>query len=262
MNWRIARTLTTAYYAYMLEYRAELLLWALSNSLPLIMLGVWSQSAQGGGFVLTAGELERYFLAVFLTRQFNVVWVIWEFEKEVISGQLSHRLLQPIDPAWHHFFSHIAERIARLPLVMILTGLFVLLYPQALWLPHWGDILVLLIVVPLAFTARFLMQYTSAMLAFWTERASALEQLWFLIYLSLSGTLAPLEVIPEPIPSILLWTPFPYLVYFPSMVLVGKMPMVEVGRCIVVLGLWTALFWLVNRYLWQRGLKRYSGMGA
>jgi ABC-2 type transport system permease protein len=262
MNWRIACTLTTAYYAYMLEYRAELLLWALSNSLPLILLGVWSETASGGGFALSSGELERYFLAVFITRQFNVVWVIWEFEKEVISGQLSHRLLQPIDPAWHHFFSHIAERTARLPFVIALTVLFALIYPQALWLPHWQDILFLLLVVPLAFALRFLMQYTSAMLAFWTERASAIEQLWFLIYLSLSGTLAPLEVIPEPIRTGLVWTPFPYLVYLPAMILVGKMPPEEVGRGIAVLVFWTGLFWLVNRYLWQRGLKRYSGMGA
>ncbi len=262
MNWRIARTLTSAYYAYMLEYRAELLLWALSNSLPLILLGVWSETARGGGFALSSEELERYFLAVFITRQFNVVWVIWEFEKEVISGQLSHRLLQPIDPAWHHFFSHLAERAARLPLVVVITGLFVLVYPQALWLPHWWDVLSLLLVVPLAFALRFLMQYTSAMLAFWTERASAMEQLWFLIYLSLSGTLAPLEVIPEPIRTVLAWTPFPYLVYFPAMILVGKMPVGDIGRGIAVLVFWTVLFWLVNRYLWQRGLKQYAGMGA
>jgi len=262
MNWRIISTLTTAYYAYMLEYRAELLLWALSNSLPLIMLGLWSHSAQGGGFPLTGTEFERYFLAVFITRQFNVVWVIWEFEKEVISGQLSHRLLQPIDPAWHHFFSHIAERIARLPFVIGLTVLFLLMYPQAMWLPHWRHILLLLVVVPLAFILRFLMQYTSAMLAFWTERASALEQLLFLIYLFLSGAVAPLEVIPLPIRTFLVWTPFPYLVYFPAMLLVGNLPGQEIERGIGVLLVWSGVFWLINRYLWQQGLKRYSAMGG
>jgi ABC-type uncharacterized transport system, permease component len=98
MNWRIACTLTTAYYAYMLEYRAELLLWALSNSLPLILLGVWSETASGGGFALSSGELERYFLAVFITRQFNVVWVIWEFEKEVISGSCPIASYNPLIP--------------------------------------------------------------------------------------------------------------------------------------------------------------------
>ncbi|MGL5078234.1 MAG: multidrug ABC transporter permease, partial [Waterburya sp.] len=39
------RIILTAYYAYMLEYRAEIFLWALSNSLPIILMGVWIQAA-------------------------------------------------------------------------------------------------------------------------------------------------------------------------------------------------------------------------
>jgi len=42
---RIAVTLTSVYYAYMLEYRAELLLWVLSGSLPIILMGIWVQAS-------------------------------------------------------------------------------------------------------------------------------------------------------------------------------------------------------------------------
>ena len=42
--WRVARALLGSQYALMLEYRAEIALWALSGVLPLIMLGVWSGS--------------------------------------------------------------------------------------------------------------------------------------------------------------------------------------------------------------------------
>jgi ABC-2 type transport system permease protein len=38
---RLARVLLSVQYAYMLEYRAEIALWALSGLLPLIMLGLW-----------------------------------------------------------------------------------------------------------------------------------------------------------------------------------------------------------------------------
>ena len=86
----------------MLEYRAELLLWALSGSLPFILMGVWTQAAQAGNFGLSAVEFARYFLAVYLVRQLTVVWVIWDFEREIVNGKLSFRLLQPLDPVWHH----------------------------------------------------------------------------------------------------------------------------------------------------------------
>jgi ABC-2 type transport system permease protein len=45
-----AKVFLLVYYAYMMEYRAELFLWALSGSLPLILMGVWYQAAQGGQF--------------------------------------------------------------------------------------------------------------------------------------------------------------------------------------------------------------------
>ncbi|MBD2463873.1 ABC-2 family transporter protein [Oscillatoria sp. FACHB-1407] len=257
---RKTRILVSVYYAYMVEYRAELLFWVLSGSLPLILMGVWIEAAQEGQFGLSPLEFTRYFLAVFLVRQFSVVWVVWEFEREIVEGKLSFRLLQPLDPGWHHFASHFAERFARLPFAIILVVLFFLLYPQALWTPSLPSLLLCLVAVFLAFTLRFMMQYTSAMFAFWTERASAIEQFWFLLYLFLSGMVAPLEIFPPLLREIVQWTPFPYMIYFPASILVG-LP-VNIGQGILVTLGWIAVFFVLNRWLWRRGLKQYSGMGA
>jgi len=46
---RIAAVLLSSQYAYMLEYRAEIVLWALSGVLPFIMLGLWSAVDAGDG---------------------------------------------------------------------------------------------------------------------------------------------------------------------------------------------------------------------
>jgi ABC-2 type transport system permease protein len=104
------------------------------------------------------------------------------------------------------------------------------------------------------------MQYATAMLTFWTERASSVEEVFFLLYLFLSGTIAPLEVFPEPLRKLALLTPFPYLVYLPAALLAGQ----EVA---LFPGLWIMLFWgvaflLLARLLFWLGLKRYSGHGA
>ena len=138
---KIARVMLSVYYAYMVEYRAELVFWVLSGTFPLILMGLWVEAAQGDRFNLTPTELVQYFLAVFLVRQFTVVWVIWEFEREVVEGRLSSYLLQPVDPAWRHFFSHVSERFARLPFAFLLVGLFLLLYPYAAWLPRLDNLL-------------------------------------------------------------------------------------------------------------------------
>ncbi|MGL5084024.1 MAG: ABC transporter permease [Microcoleaceae cyanobacterium] len=259
-GWRIARVLLSTYYAYMLEYRAELFLWALSGSLPFILMGIWIKAAQTGSFPLTEVQFAQYFLAAFIVRQFNVVWVIWEFEKDVIQGRLSPKLLQPIDPVWHHFAAHISERFARLPFIVGIVLLFFGLYPEAFWLPRLGTIVLFGCIVFLAFNLRFLMQYTFGLLAFWTERAAAIEDVWFLPYLFLSGIVAPLEVFPPMVREVVLWTPFPYLIHFPASLLIG-LP-VDLHRGLLTMGGWGIVFFVINRWLWRRGLKRFSGMGA
>ncbi|NET39253.1 MAG: multidrug ABC transporter permease [Cyanothece sp. SIO1E1] len=257
---RTAWTLLSVYYAYMVEYRAELLFWVLSGTLPLILMGVWVEASETGQFGLQPLEFIRYFLAVFITRQFTVVWVIWDFEREVLEGQLSSRLVQPLDPVWRHFAGHFAERFSRLPFIFILVGLFLGLYPKAIWLPPITTLLLFALLTFLAFSLRFLMQYTFAMFAFWTERATAVEQFWFLFYLFLSGMIAPLEMFPPIVREVVLWTPFPYLIHFPASLLVG-LP-VDLGRGLVIMLGWSWIFFALNRWLWHRGLRQYSGMGA
>jgi ABC-2 type transport system permease protein len=242
----------------MLEYRAELMFWVLSGSFPLILMGLWQEAARSGQFDLNPDDVVRYFLAVFVVRQLSVVWVIWDFEREVLEGKLSPLLLQPLDPGWRHFSSHLAERLARLPFIAVLVGFFLALYPAARQQPvnfGWG-----LLATALAFCLRFLMQYTYAMVAFWVERATAIEQFSFLLYTFFSGMVAPLTLFPDAIRSAVLWTPFPYLIYVPASLIVG-LP-VDIGKSLAITVVWCLIFWSLNRWLWRQGLKRYSGMGA
>ena len=51
---KIVKVLLSVYYAYMVEYRAELMFWVLSGSFPLILMGIWNQAAQSGQFALAS----------------------------------------------------------------------------------------------------------------------------------------------------------------------------------------------------------------
>jgi len=259
---RKLRALLTAWYAYFLEYRAEVLLWALSAMLPLILMGVWTQAAEGGSFALSAPEFARYFLCVFLVRQLTIIWVIWEFQEDVVQGHLSFKLLKPIDPVWDYLMQHLAERLTRLPFGLLIVAIFLLVYPQACFVPELEGVLLGLLASLASFLLRFLMQYTFAMLCFWTERAAAVEELWFVAYLFLSGLIAPLSVFPEAVRNFALLTPFPYLVYFPASLFAGLPLPGGAAQGFLVLGAWLMLFFVLNRWLWRKGLQRFSGMGA
>jgi ABC-2 type transport system permease protein len=256
---RLARVLLTTQYAYMLEYRAEIALWALSGVLPLIMLGLWQGS--GGDLTgLSTAELTRYFLAAFVVRQFTIVWVIHSFEEDHLEGRLSPYLLQPLPPVWRYVSAHLAEQATRLPFVVALTGLFLLLQPQPPVLPSAPALLLGVIATHLAFALRFLLQYALTMLCFWSERAVALERLFFLPYLYLSGLVAPLEAYPEGVRAVARWTPFPYVLHMPAQLLAGGR--VDVVAGFAVMAAWAALLLPVTLLLWRAGLRRYGAMGA
>ncbi len=249
------------FYADMLQYRAELYLWALSGIMPFILMGLWVKASSETTFALTPDQFARYFLAVFLVRQLTLVWVVWEFEYHVVNGKLSPYLLQPMDPFWRFFCSHVSERFARFPFLLLLTALFFLLYPRAWWVPPWSGTLLAAAAMLFAFVLRFIMQYAFAMIAFWTERANAVEDLWFMLYLFLSGFLAPLEIFPPLIRKIALLTPFPYMVYLPAKLLTGG-EVLNPLRGFAIMTVWGLAFFLLYRFLWRRGLKHYSAMGA
>ena len=257
---RVSKSLLVTYYAYMLEYRAELLLWALSGSLPFILMGVWSEAAQQVNFGISSIEFARYFLAVYVVRQITVVWVIWDFEQEIVSGKLSFRLLQPLDPVWHHIFSHVGERFARFPFIAGLVAFFFALYPSAFWLPSLNDLGLFGIASIGAFILLFAIQYTLAMFSFWTEKASSIQEVWFLVYLFLSGAIAPLEIFPPELRLLSMWTPCPYILNFPASILTGLK--VDLAHDFGMMLMWIVIFSILNRWLWKKGLRQYSGMGA
>ena len=257
---RIARALLSSQYAYMLEYRAEIALWALSGVLPLIMMAVWQGSDGAAAAGLTPQHLGRYFLAAFVVRQFSVVWLIHVFEEDALQGKLSSQLLQPLQPLWRYLAAHVAEQATRVPFVLLMLLGVAMLQPSIIWLPSPGQLLLALVAIQAAFILRFLLQSIVATLCFWSERAAALDRLLLIPYLFLSGLVAPLETFPEPMRSVAQCTPFPAMVSFPAKLLAGES--VDVIAGFLNIAAWCALLFPISRLRWRAGVRRYSAMGA
>ena len=256
----MARALLGSQYALMLEYRAEIALWALSGVLPLIMLGVWSGSGAGTAAGLSPQQLSHYFLAAFVVRQFTVVWLIHVFEEDALQGRLSPLLLQPLAPLWRYLAAHISEQATRVPFVLLMLGVLGLAAPGVLWWPSPGALVLGLLAILAAFLLRFLLQILVTTLCFWSERAAALDRLLLIPYLFLSGLVAPLDTFPPVVRRLALATPFPWMVDFPARLLAGEPVNVALG--FGAIASWCLLLWPFSRWLWRAGLRRYSAMGA
>ena len=258
--WRVARALLGSQYALMLEYRAEIALWALSGVLPLIMLGVWSGSGAAAAAGLSPQQLSHYFLAAFVVRQFTVVWLIQVFEDDALQGRLSPFLLQPLSPLWRYLAAHFSEQASRIPFVAVMLLAVGLAAPGLLWLPSAGALLLGILAILAAFLLRFLLQVLVTTLCFWSERAAALDRLLMIPYLFLSGIVAPLDTFPPVVRRLALATPFPWMVDFPARLLAGEPVNAALG--FGAIAAWCLLLLPIGHLLWRAGLRRYSAMGA
>ena len=260
LNKRIFRALFSSQYALMLDYRAEIFLWILSSILPFIMLSVWSNSEISSSIGFDNASLSRYFLSVFLVRQFSIVWVVKAFEADALLGRISPFILQPLHPLWRYFVTHLSEQFARLPFVTCIVFFFFIVNPSSFWIPQLNQFLLACLATWLAFIIGFLIQSIICALCFWTEKASGLERAIGGPFLFLSGLLAPITAFPNIVQKITYLTPFPYMIFFPAQILSGQEEYIFQGFLVQLL--WIIILLPILVMLWKAGIRNYTGMGA
>jgi ABC-2 type transport system permease protein len=252
-----------ANWAGTLEYRASIFIYMLSATSPLVSLAVWLSLATDGpvGGYTTAGFVS-YYLAVIFVRQMTGAWVQYQLDYEIRDGTLSPKLLRPINPIHDYLLVNSTDKIFRLPLVLIPVTLVVQLVAGVHYELNPLSILCFVAAMALAWLLIFFSQFCIGLLSFWTSYTLAVGDLWFGIRMMLSGNLAPLDLFPAPIPQLSVYLPFRYTLSFPVEIILG-----QTGGEQLLLGFAIELFWLLvfiglYRWMWLRGLRRYSAVGA
>ena len=78
----------------------------------------------------------------------------------------------------------------------------------------------------------------------------------------LSGHMFPLDMLPEPWSTIVDFFPLRYLAYFPAAIFLGKIQGAELAMGLLVEVGWILFFIVLTRFMWARGVRRYSGFGG
>ena len=100
-------------FAETVAYRAEFVVWMLTTTMPLVMLGLWTSVAAEAPFRgFGQRDFVAYYLATLIVRNVTSSWVVWQINEEIRQGNLSMRLLRPIHP----FASYAATHLSAVPL--------------------------------------------------------------------------------------------------------------------------------------------------
>ena len=248
------------------QYRANLvmylLFWLVS---PIVYLAVWTTIANGQGSVggLTSNDFVTYYMTLLIIDQLTSDITIHIFAYKIQDGTLAGELIRPIHPMLTNtLVNNIAFKVLTLmTLIPVWVVLWILFQPNFSSVT-WQGILLAVPAVLLGFAVSFLFGASLTCVAFWTTRVWSLSEFYWALITLFSGQFVPLQLMPQVIQQIARVLPFQLFKYFPIQIVLGRLSPAE-----IVSGYLTGLAWLVValllfRWIWRRGLKQFSAVGA
>jgi ABC-2 type transport system permease protein len=249
----------------MLQYRASLFIWMIGQVLePLIYLVVWSTvSASRGGSVgdFTSAQFAAYYIVFMLVNQLTYTWIMYEYEYRIRGGLLSPALLRPVHPIHADIADNVSSKLVSLPVMLVIAAGLALIFKPAASLRLWA-MLAFLPAIFLAFLLRFLVEWALAQAAFWTTRVSAINQVYFVLLLFLSGQIAPLTLFARPIQILAAILPFQWMIGFPVELVLGRLTPVQAATGLAAQAVWLVISLTLVRIVWRAGIRIYSAVGA
>lgn len=250
-------------WSLILEYRAGMMIYILSNTLPLVMLAVWITIADAGPVGdYGPAEFTSYYLALLLVRQLTSVWVAWELDYDIRMGELSHKLLRPMDPVHNHLALHLADKLFRLITVVPVILLVAVAVPGVSYPSDAVTVSLFLFSMICALAIRFVTQSCIGLLSFWITQSLAINEMVYAGMLMLGGMIAPLDLFPPVVGRVADVLPFRYMLSLPVELLLERVAGPERFSVLGIQILWLVAFTIFYRLLWRIGLKHYSAVGA
>lgn len=252
-------------FATQLQYRASALIWLLGTVLePVIYLVIWSTVARASGGSVgsySVAGFAGYYLVLMLVNHITFTWIMFEYEFRIRQGMFSPLLLRPIHPIHKDIADNITYKIITFPaLLLAAVGLAFVFHP-VIAPPGWAMLAAVPAIV-LACCIRFFVEWTLAMAAFWTTRIGAINQMYFVTLLFLSGQMAPLDLMPAPVQLAATVLPFRWMVAYPVELILGRLTPAAALTGLAVQASWLVLSLLLLLVVWRAGVRTYSAVGA
>lgn len=253
-----------------LTYRVNYLTRTLFSFIPLFaMLSLWQAVYAGkapgsslSGF--TQQQMIFYYLMVAVVDVLTAVNEDdWQIAADIREGNISWFLLKPIDYLWYRFCLFLAGRAAFTGMACVPLALFIFCFRHNFMPPpDAAAFAAFLVSLALAAMLQFFISYTMAMLAFWFLEISTLIFILFAFEYLASGHLFPISLLHPALQQVLLFTPFPYQLYFPAGIYMGKISGMQLEKGFLLQIFWVLAAYALARFAWSRGIKKYAAFGG
>ncbi|MCO6457927.1 MAG: ABC-2 family transporter protein [Pirellulaceae bacterium] len=262
-----------------LVYRGDFALGTLMRFLPIVtQLFLWwaifesirdTRGVAAGEPVELAGfrytDMVAYYLLVMVARAFSSMpGLASGIALQIRNGEIKKYLVQPVDLLGFLLLNRVAHKLAYYSVALGPFALVFFLcrdYFQTGWLDA-GTIAAFIASLVMSFLLGYFLEAAIGLVGFWFLEVSSLLFVYMLLSFFLSGHMFPLDLLGEPWRTLVEVLPLQYLAYFPAAVFLKKVtgPALVQGLCLQAA--WLLFFIFLSRWLFHRGVRRYSGFGG
>ena len=204
-----------------------------------------------------------YLIAMLVTALTSVTDDDWQIATDIRDGNVNQLLLKPMNYLGYRLSLFAAGRLvyllaAALPLLI----LFISLRDYFRLPPDFLHAIAFVIAVMMAGLLQFLISYCMALLAFWVLEVATFIFILFAFETLASGSLFPLDLFPPIIRQILEASPFPYVLFFPVSIYLGRIDAQAIMTGIAIQAAWIFAATALAQWIWNRGIRRYAAAGG
>ncbi len=248
-----------------MAYRSDFFLWGFNELLDtVVFLFIWSMIYGDrnniGGFSLS--ETITYLIGVGLIADISASQLTERIERDVQEGRLSAFLIKPMDYFFTRFFGSFANKPLNVSIRILVYFVVALFFRDKIILDvDAGRIFLTLLSVALAVIINAVIDFSVGCASFWTITSSGFGGIARTIKSIFSGGYAPIAFFPKLFQNISLFLPFIYIRYFSMLIYLKKVTIAEAIGGIGIQILWIVVIYLLARALWNKGIKKYEGVG-
>ncbi|MGB9700924.1 MAG: ABC transporter permease [Thermodesulfobacteriota bacterium] len=251
-----------------MAYRVNFFMEVLSGifaSLILILLwmAIYRSSEQQiiGGYSLS--EMVTYLLGGGLINSFILSTAENpETSQNIQDGTLSGLLIKPLSPYMIWFVRDLGTKSFFFFLGLIGYLVVCLFFRNYLVSANSLEYFFLFILaLLLASLLHFFLFETLSLLSFWVENTYGLRFTMRVIMEVIGGAIIPLSFFPEILQNIFNLLPFPYIIYLPMKIYLGKISSDLVWGELFKEVIWIVGLAMLNLVIWKKGIRQYVAMG-
>jgi ABC-2 type transport system permease protein len=246
-----------------MEYKTDFFISLISGGFTIVIqfflwTAIYGGSEQAELFGYDYGQMVIYVVMAGIMGKYVATGFEYDIMEDIMEGNLNRYFVQPVGHLGYRVFNFLGIKTLENFMVIILSAALLLVISVTAGIAfNIINILILLLIAPLSLMISFMLFYCLAVANFWLTWGWGVFNGARVITTILSGGIFPLAVFGETVTAVLMFLPFPYIVYFPLNVAVGNVVGTDILLGVLMQVVWVVVLFILSQILWPIGMRKY-----